>query len=132
MNADQAAIAKTCLNAAHAGSMDFPAILDLLGRSGFDGYLIDYRRNTATYYGAAGDSVVLDMPAAAQPVATAFDAQGVAGQVRWAQAAAPDYSYDAFCRNVQTMGCAGYLVSLIGRRVVYFGRTGETHIEVMP
>lgn len=29
-------------------------------------------------------------------------------------------------------GCAGYLVSLPGRRVVYYGRTGETHVELIP
>ncbi len=29
-------------------------------------------------------------------------------------------------------GCAGYFVSLIGRRAVYFGRTAETHVEPFP
>ena len=29
-------------------------------------------------------------------------------------------------------GCAGYLVSFPGRRAVYFGRTGETHVELFP
>jgi hypothetical protein len=29
-------------------------------------------------------------------------------------------------------GCAGYLDSLDGRRVVCFGRSGETHVEHVP
>jgi hypothetical protein len=29
-------------------------------------------------------------------------------------------------------GCAGYIVSFLGRRVVYFGRTAETHVEHFP
>lgn len=29
-------------------------------------------------------------------------------------------------------GCAGYPVSLCGRRLVYVGRSGETHVERMP
>jgi hypothetical protein len=36
----------------------------------------------------------------------------------------------AFCAKFA--GCAGYLASLLGRRTVYFGRTGETHTEYIP
>ena len=52
--------------------------------------------------------------------------------VRWAQANPPGYSYEAFSRNVMACGCAGYLVSFSGRRVLYFGRSGETHTEHFP
>ena len=52
--------------------------------------------------------------------------------VRWAQANPADYSYVAFCEKVKVAGCAGYLVSFLGRRVVYFGRTAETHVEHVP
>ena len=52
--------------------------------------------------------------------------------VRWAQANPADYSYVAFCEKVKAAGCAGYLVSFLGRRVVYFGRTAETHVEYFP
>ncbi|WP_199553866.1 DUF1398 domain-containing protein [Sandaracinobacteroides hominis] len=45
--------------------------------------------------------------------------------VRWVQANGPDYSYAAFSRNVKAAGCAGYLVSFLGRRVVYYGRTAD-------
>ena len=39
----------------------------------------------------------------------------------WAQANPSDYSYVAFSKKVKAAGCAGYLVSFPGRRVVYFG-----------
>ena len=29
-------------------------------------------------------------------------------------------------------GCAGYLVSFPGRRVLYWGRTAHTHVEMFP
>jgi len=29
-------------------------------------------------------------------------------------------------------GCAGYLVSFLGRRVLYFGRSAGTHVEHFP
>jgi hypothetical protein len=48
------------------------------------------------------------------------------------QANPADYSYVAFCEKAKAAGCAGYLVSFLGRRVVYFGRTAETHVEHFP
>ena len=65
-------------------------------------------------------------------MAAAFDAEAVAGLVRWAQASGPDYSYAGFCERVKAAGCAGYLVSFSGRRVLYYGRTAEIHVEHFP
>ena len=62
---------------------------------------------------------------------SAIRPRGVA-QVKWAQANPPEYSYSAFCKNVKAFGCAGYIVSFSGRRVLYFGRTAETHVEHFP
>ncbi|WP_112944643.1 MULTISPECIES: DUF1398 domain-containing protein [unclassified Rhizobium] len=132
MNAQQTAIAQTCLNGAYDGTMSFPEIVGTLIGSGFEGYTVDYRLNTTTYFLPDGDSVVLDNRPVEDMVALAFDAEGVAVQVRWAQANPPDYSYGAFCKNVKAMGCAGYMVSFPGRRVLYFGRTAETHVEHFP
>jgi hypothetical protein len=56
----------------------------------------------------------------------------VAALVRWAQGNGADYSYAAFSLRVRAAGCAGYLVSFPGRRVVYYGRTAETHVEHFP
>jgi len=79
-----------------------------------------------------GDSVVLEMRPSDGSVASAFDAVEIERLVRWAQANPSDYSYVAFSEKVKAAGCAGYLVSFLGRRVVYFGRTAETHIEHFP
>ena len=53
-------------------------------------------------------------------------------RVREAQANAPGYTYAGFCRKVTARGCAGYMVSFPGARVLYFGRTAETHLELFP
>ena len=132
MDAPRIAIARTCLDAAHDGSLSFPMIIGRLMEAGFEGYMVDYRRGTQTYYLADCDGVSLDMPPSAGKVEPAFDAAAVGGLVRWAQANGPDYSYVHFCERVKAAGCAGYLVSFPGRRVVYFGRTGETHVEYFP
>ena len=40
--------------------------------------------------------------------------------------------YKGFCERILAAGCVGYHVSLAGRRCVYYGRTGETHVEMFP
>ena len=90
------------------------------------------RRATKTYYLPDGDSLELPASEIGTKVVATFDAAIVEAAVREAQAQAPGYTYLGFCRKVMDAGCAGYIVSILGRRVVYFGRTGETHVEVFP
>ena len=66
------------------------------------------------------------------PVAHQFDAAAVRAAIGAAQSLTPGYTYLGFCNKIAAAGCTGYLVSLPGRRVVYVGRTGETHVERMP
>jgi uncharacterized protein YbcV (DUF1398 family) len=132
MDAERTAIAENCLKAAHDGSFSFPEIIGKLLEGGFEGYSVDYRRNSQTYYLPDGDNIELTLPHSGGPVAAAFDSAGVEALVRWAQANDSDYSYIAFSERVKAAGCAGYLVSFPGRRVVYYGRTAETHVELFP
>ena len=132
MDAQRVSIAKNCLNAAYDKTMAFPDIVGMLIKSGFEGYVVDYRCNTTTYFLPDGGSVVLENHQSEGAVAAQFDQPGVAAQVKWAQSNPPDYSYAAFCKNVKEFGCAGYIVSFSGRRVLYFGRTAETHVERFP
>jgi uncharacterized protein YbcV (DUF1398 family) len=132
MDSERISVAESCLRAAHDGSLSFPEIVGKLIAAGFEGYMVDYRRNSQTYYLPDGDSVTLDMHPLAGGVAADFDAAEVERLVRWAQANPADYSYMAFCKKVKGAGCVGYLVSFLGRRVVYFGRTAETHVEHFP
>ncbi len=132
MDAERISIAETCLHAAHDGSLSFPEIVGKLIAAGFESYAVDYRRNSQTFYLPDGDSAVLDMQRSAGSVAAAFDAAEIERLVRWAQANPADYSYVAFCETAKAAGCEGYFVSFLGRRVVYFGRTAETHVEHFP
>ncbi|MCO5065923.1 MAG: DUF1398 domain-containing protein [Rhizobiaceae bacterium] len=132
MDAERISIAETCLNGAHDGSLSFPQIVGKLIAAGFEGYAVDYRCNAQTYYLPDGDSIVLNMKPSAGSVAAAFDAGEIERLVRWAQANPADYSYIAFSEKAKLAGCAGYIVSFLGRRVVYFGRTAETHVEYFP
>lgn len=125
-------IARSCLEGAETGSMTFPQIVGMLINAGFDGYSVDLRSATATYYLKTGEGLTLDAVKPSTPVAERFDAEAVRASIREAQALVPGYTYKGFCAKVAAAGCAGYLVSFPGKRVLYFGRTGETHTEHFP
>lgn len=132
MNEQQAATAKATLAAAYDATMDFPAIVGALIDAGFEGYAVDYRRKACAYYLPDGDSIELPLPLDDAPVAAEFLGETVKAAIREAQTGAAGYTYKGFCRKVKAAGCAGYIVSFSGRRVVYFGRTAETHVEYFP
>lgn len=128
MDESKVAVARACLQAAEDNTKTFPEILATLTQEGFEAYQIDFRRCAATYYTKRGDSVVLDMHQVGEPVAEAFDAKALQAAIREAQQNVPGYTYTGFCKKAVAAGCASYIVSLSGRRVLYIGRTAETHV----
>jgi uncharacterized protein YbcV (DUF1398 family) len=132
MDARLTDVARTCLDGAETDGMTFPQIVGTLMQAGFEGYAIDFRRASATYYLPDGDSVVLPTHRGAVPVAGTLDVTTLQAAIREAQQLVPGYSYAGFCAKVMAAGCAGYIVSFPGRRVVYYGRTAETHVEHFP
>lgn len=132
MNNHLLAIAQQCTAAAYEGAMGFPTIVRTLIEAGFEGYAVDYRRASAVYFHGDGACVDVALPNASGAIAIEFDSTGVEQAVREAQTQAPGYTYAGFCAKVKAAGCAGYMVSFSGRRVVYFGRTAETHVEHFP
>jgi uncharacterized protein YbcV (DUF1398 family) len=132
MNDHMKALAKTCLEGAERNTMTFPQIVGALMAAGFESYLIDFRRRTATYCSTDGDSVELATDNIDTPVAPDFDSKQISATIKEAQQLVPGYTYKGFCRKAAAAGCAGYVVSFLGRRVLYIGRTGETHVENFP
>lgn len=125
-------IAEQCLEGAENGTMTFPQIAGTLIAAAFDGYLVDLRLGQATYYLQGGESLELPTHLSSVAVADEFNVDVVKAAIRDAQALVPGYTYRGFCDKVKLAGCAGYLVSFLGRRVLYLGRTGETHTEHFP
>lgn len=132
MNAQQQTLAQTCLEAAENNTKTFPQTVGALIAGGFESYTVDYRRASATYYLPSGESVELAAHKSDQAVGVAFDTEALQGAIREAQTLAPGYTYKGFCAKAKAAGCVGYMVSFLGRRAVYFGRTGETHVELFP
>lgn len=132
MNAQQQTLAQNCLHAAENNTGTFPEIVGALIAGGFESYAVDYRRATATYYLPSGDSVELSAHKIDQAVGEAFDTEALKGAIREAQTLAPGYTYKGFSAKAKAAGCVGYMVSFVGRRAVYVGRSGETHVELFP
>ncbi|WP_337268758.1 DUF1398 domain-containing protein [Oryzifoliimicrobium ureilyticus] len=132
MDAEKRSIAEFCLNASHDGSLGFPEIVGTLIEAGFESYCVDFRRKSQSYYLPDGDSITLSLPSLSYLIAPTFNAAEMGRLVRWAQDNPPDYRYFAFCEKAAAAGCAGYMVSFLGWRVVYFGRTAEIHVEHFP
>lgn len=124
-------VARATLEGSESGGMTFAESVRILMEAGFDGYAVDFRRSIRAYYMPDGTAMELETDRSG-PVAERFDAAVIKEALREAQALVPGYTYKGFCAKVVGAGCAGYLVSLIGKRVLYHGRTGETHTEYFP
>jgi len=132
MDEDQRAVARQCLHGAENGTMSFPQIIGNLLGAGFDGYLVDFRLAQSTYYLTSGEGIELSASPVAVPIAPQLDVEALQGAIREAQTQAPGYTYRGFCERAKAAGCAGYVASLSGRRVLYFGCMAETHVEHFP
>ena len=124
------AVMEECTHAASDDRLTFPEILRRLAEIGVESYYADLRRSLRIYYLPEGGSVEVKAHETSVPVAARFDAERVNAAVRQSQANA--HTYREFCEKIMAAGCPGYLVSLLGRRALYFGRTGETHVEHFP
>ena len=119
-----------CTAGSDAGRLSFPEVIGRLVAAGVERYHTDLVRAEKTYYLPDGETRTLPCHPVASSPAEAFDAAGVEAAVRTIQAGGVDYA--GFCERIALAGCVGYLVSLLGRRAVYYGRTGETFVEPFP
>lgn len=130
MDATIKSVVVACTRDSDAGTSRFPEIVARLAAAGVERYHADLVRAEKTYYLPNGDSEVVPDAALHVAPALAFTAAGVDAAVRASQAGSIDYR--EFCRRIAAAGCTGYFVSLSGRRALYYGRTGETHVEPFP
>ncbi len=132
MDEKQIEIAELCLKGGEEGTKSFPQIVEILTKNNFEGYSVDFRRGTVTYFTVDGKSFELPSVQMDLAVSPEFNRPEIQSAIREAQREVPGYTYSGFCQKVTAAGCAGYMVSFPGRRVLYFGRTAETHTEYFP
>lgn len=121
---------RECSRISDEGSKPFGELVMRLIGVGVERYHADLVRAEKTYHLPNGESeVVPNDPIDAEPAET-FSAEGVAASVSAVQQG--QIKYKTFCEQVMAAGCVGYIVSMAGRRVVYYGRTGDNHVEWFP
>ena len=130
MNEEQTKVIQGCAKGALTGEIAFPEIVGRLVQIGVERYHADYIRQEITYYLANGDSLVIATPHRSHATATEFSASAVEAAVRQSQR--NEHTYLDFIRKTMAAGCVGYFVQITGRRVIYFGRNGESHLEHFP
>src|SRR5580698_1837493 len=124
-------VAQSSLDGAEANTLTFPESVKMIAAAGFNGYLVDYRSGTRTYHHSSGE--VFTFQGKVYAPVDAFDAGIVKAAIKEAQLMIPGYTYQGFCHKVTELGgAAGYLVSIVGKRVLYFGVNGETYTEYFP
>jgi uncharacterized protein YbcV (DUF1398 family) len=123
-------VARECTEASDAGRIGFGDVVKMMTSAGIERYHADLVRSEKTYYAANGASETVPNNAIGVTPAQNFSAKDVEAAVRSAQAGA--INYKTFRERVMAAGCVGYLVSVSGRRVVYYGRTGDNHVEWFP
>ena len=129
MDTTVSAAIRDCARASAEGRISFGEVVGKLAAAGVERYAVDYVRGETVYYLPDGSLEAVPLSVHELP-AEAFSAAGVAAAVHGAQSGR--LAYPAFCREVLAAGCTGYLVSLAGRRVVYSGRRGDSHVEWFP
>jgi uncharacterized protein YbcV (DUF1398 family) len=97
---------------------------------GVEQYHADLQRAEKTYYLPDGESHVVATAAMAGKPARDISAAGVQSALKAIRA--QKIEYGEFCERILAAGCVGYLVSLVGRRAVYLGRTGDRYVEPFP
>jgi uncharacterized protein YbcV (DUF1398 family) len=130
MDASIISLVEACTTGSDQERITFPQVVMQLIDAGVERYYADLSRSEKIYYLPSGESHLVPCAHLSQKPAMNFSTEGVAAAVRAIQG--QTIKYQEFCKRIATAGCIGYMVSLTGRRVVYFGRTGDMHVEHFP
>jgi uncharacterized protein YbcV (DUF1398 family) len=130
MEANVRNVVHECSLASDENRESFAAIVGKLIEAGIERYHADLVRSEKTFYLPNGESETVSNNAVNVTPAMSFSAPEVEAAIRAIQAGT--IPYKTFCERVLSAGCVGYHVSIAGRRAVYYGRTGDMHVEWFP
>lgn len=120
-------IAKVALD----GTVKFPEIVGRLVAAGVESYHVDYAACSFTFYGPSSApvtaSLLIEKP---PPIAEGFDAAALKAAILDGQRHGQQFR--DFCARAMRAGVQGYFAFQRGKRVVYFGRQGDQHVDWFP
>ncbi|MFZ0631852.1 MAG: DUF1398 family protein [Acidobacteriaceae bacterium] len=116
--------------ATQQGTMTFPQVVQQFLALGVESYFVDFAAARKTCYLADGAHQSDPMILQPGPIAAVWSEADLVTAIRGAQA--DTVRYPEFVQRSTAAGVIGYWAFLTGKRVVYFGRQGEQHIEEFP
>lgn len=114
----------------HEGKLIFPEVVGRMLAAGAESYFVDVPRAEDIVYLRDGSAMAVKMHLELNAVAEEFSVEGIVAAIRAAQR--DEIRYPEFMRQACAAGVAAYWAFLTGRKVIYFGRKGETHVERFP
>ena len=113
-----------------AGKLIFPEVVRRLLEVGVKSYFVDVPNRREVFYMSDGQAHTQSMTLALNSVASDFSLAGIIAAIRGVQTDA--IRYPEFMKQATAAGVIAYWAFLAGRKVIYFGRKGEAHIEEFP
>jgi uncharacterized protein YbcV (DUF1398 family) len=113
-----------------AGRLIFPEVVRRLLDAGVESYFIDFAKGEESFYHLDGSTHAAKMTVALGPIEQEFSLSGIISAVRAAQT--DTIRYPEFVKHATAAGVIGYWAFLTGKKVIYFGRKGEFHVEEFP
>jgi uncharacterized protein YbcV (DUF1398 family) len=113
-----------------AGQLIFPEVVRRLLEVGVESYFCDAATMQETLYLRDGQTHTAKMTLPHLPIAQEFSTEGIVAAIRGAQS--DTIRYPEFMKQSAAAGVIAYWAFLTGKKVIYFGRQGEMHIEEFP
>jgi uncharacterized protein YbcV (DUF1398 family) len=113
-----------------AGELIFPEVVRGLMEVGVESYFCDLANGAETFYMVDGKTHGETMVLPLRPIAEDFSPADLVAAIRGAQT--DTIRYPEFMKRSAAAGVIGYWAFLTGRKVIYFGRKGEMHVEEFP
>jgi uncharacterized protein YbcV (DUF1398 family) len=113
-----------------AGKLVFPEVVRRLLEVSVESYFCDLARGTETFYMRDGKTHAEKMILPTAPIAEELSQSELLTAIRGAQA--DTIRYPEFAKRSAAAGVIAYWAFLTGKKVLYFGRKGESHTEEFP
>jgi uncharacterized protein YbcV (DUF1398 family) len=124
------AVIHQVLAESQAGKLIFPEVVRRLSEVGVESYLCDLATGAETFYMSDGTTHAEKMTLPLSPIAEQFSSSGIVAAIRGAQS--DTIRYPEFMKRSAAAGIIAYWAFLTGKKVIYFGRKGESHVEEFP
>lgn len=112
------------------GAISFPEAVRNLLEAGVESYRVDLIQSLRTFYAVEGKPYVERFVFRGPKIPAQFSAEAVVSAIRASQAG--KITYGVFLDQIMKAGCSSYTAYLTGKKVIYSGRTGDSHTEHFP